>query len=100
MKNMKPKLLTIISESAIEALVLKEIESLGAHGYTVTPAKGKGTRGVRDAAWETSSNVRIEIICDAKIAKLIATSLKGKYYKNYAMILYMMDVEVLRPEKF
>lgn len=94
------KLLTIITEAAIEAVLVQDLERLGAHGYTVSDARGKGSRGVRSAAWDASSNIRIEVVCDAAAADAIAARLKDHYYDNYAMILFVADVVVLRPEKF
>lgn len=94
------KLLTIITESAIEGSIARDIERLGAHGYTITDARGKGSRGVRNAGWDASSNIRIEVVCDAETAEAISAHLKAHYYDNYAMIMIMSDVVVLRPEKF
>lgn len=94
------KLLTIITESALERVLVEEIERLGAHGFTITEARGKGHRGPRDATWDKSSNIRIEIVCDELTAQSIANSLQAHYYEHYGMILFMSDVAVLRPEKF
>ena len=94
------KLLTVITESALENVLTKDLERLGALGYTITDARGKGHRGVRDAVWGDSSNIRIEIVCDAKTAEAIAAHLQAHYYENYGMILFVTDVSVLRPEKF
>ncbi len=94
------KLLTIVCEGQLESRVVADVERLGAHGYTVTDARGKGGRGVRDAGWDRSANIRIEVVCEAATANLIATHLREHYYDHYAMILFMADVEVLRAEKF
>lgn len=94
------KLLTMITEAAIEALLVRDIERLGAYGYTVSDACGKGSRGARNADWETSSNIHIEVVCDATTAQAIGAHLQAYYYDNYAMIMFTADVEVLRPEKF
>lgn len=94
------KLLTIIAEAAIEGMLIKDIEKLGAHGYTVCDARGKGSRGARNSAWDASSNIRIEVVCDSAIAEAIAAYLKIHYYDDYGMILFMTDVAVLRSEKF
>ncbi len=94
------KLLTVVTESALENLLVQDIERLGAHGYTITDARGKGSRGVRNASWDPSGNIRLEVVCDAKTAEAIAAHLRLRYYDNYAMILMTTDVEVLRPEKF
>lgn len=94
------KLLTIITEAAIEQPMLRDLERLGAHGYTITNARGKGSRGVRDAGWEASANIRVEVICEWNTARAIAEHLKAQYYDNYAMIIMLNDVQVLRPDKF
>jgi nitrogen regulatory protein PII len=94
------KLLTVITEAALETNLCSLLKELGAGGYTVTDARGSGSRGVRDAGWSTSGNVRIEVVCDARIAERIARHLREHYYDDYAMILFTADVEVLRPGKF
>jgi nitrogen regulatory protein PII len=94
------KLVTIVAEAALEAHIVRDIERLGAHGYTITEARGKGSRGVRDAGWDESRNIRVEVVCDEPVATSIAEHLRQHYYENYAMILFVGDVAVLRPEKF
>jgi nitrogen regulatory protein PII len=100
MNSSMRKLLTIITEAALENVLAKDLERLGAQGYTVTDARGKGSRGTRNAAWGESSNIRVEIVCDAATAEAIASHLQARYYENYAMILFVSDVAVLRLEKF
>jgi len=100
MNSSMRKLLTIITESALENVLVKDLERLGALGYTITDARGKGRRGMRDGAWGESSNIRIEVVCDAAVADDIAAHLHARYYDNYGMILFISDVAVLRPEKF
>lgn len=94
------KLLTIVCEAALEETLLSEIEVLGAHGYTVTDARGKGSRGRRDATWGPLANIRVEVLCTAETALAISAALRERYYDNYSMILFVADVDVLRPEKF
>ena len=94
------KLVTIVTESVLEAEVCEGLEDLGAAGYTVTNARGKGSRGVRDAGWSSSSNVRIEVVCSEDVAQRIAEHMRDKYYSDFAMIIFESDVRVLRPDKF
>ena len=94
------KLLTVITEAALENSLAHEADELGIHGYTISNARGKGEHGTRNAGWETSGNIRFEVICNAEFARKIARHLQNKYCENYAMILYLSDVEILRPEKF
>lgn len=94
------KVLTIVCEGALEATLLRELESLGARGYTVTDARGKGSRGRRDATWGPHANIRVEIVCGAQTARAIIDALRERYYDDFSMILFAVDAEVLRPEKF
>lgn len=100
MKLTMHKLLTIVTEATLENVLIKDLERLGVRGYTIVNARGKGSRGARDATWSESSNIHVEIVCDIKTAETVAAHLQDKYYDNYAMILYMTDATVLRPEKF
>ncbi|MDO8279029.1 MAG: transcriptional regulator [Burkholderiaceae bacterium] len=94
------KLLTIICEASLEITLLRELESLGARGYTVTDARGKGNRGRRDATWGPHANIRVEVMCNAQTAGVICEALRDRYYDNYSMVLFVADVEVLRPDRF
>lgn len=100
MLNVDRKLLTIITESVLEAELCKMLKSLGASGYTVTNARGSGSRGQRNAGWSASSNVRIEVVCSAELAARIAKVADEKYSDDYAMILMEQDVRVQRADKF
>ncbi|MBH0110414.1 transcriptional regulator [Salinibacterium sp. NG22] len=100
MQSYHRRLLTVITEAALESTLVRDLDQLNAHGYTITDARGKGNRGVRDAGWEASSNIRIEVVCDAETAEAIASYLQKHYYADYAMILFMSDIDVLRPTKF
>jgi hypothetical protein len=94
------KILTVVTEAALEDTLVREIEALGARGYTITDARGKGGRGIRDATWAPHANIRLEVLCDAATAETISAALRERYYDHYSMVLYVGDVEVLRPDKF
>lgn len=96
----KRKLVTIVTEQSIEQLVVADIKKLGAHGYTAVAASGEGSRGARKGDWDLNKNVRIEVICEENVAKAIVDHLMKTYYQDFAMIVFLSDVEVLRPEKF
>ncbi|MBL8288238.1 MAG: transcriptional regulator [Rubrivivax sp.] len=94
------RLLTIVCEAALEVTLLPELEALGARGYTVTDARGKGSSGRRDATWGPHANIRIEVLCSGKTAAAICKVLRDRYDDNYSMVLFVADVEVLHPGKF
>lgn len=94
------KLLTIVTESSLEARLVADLERLGASGYTITEGRGKGRRGVRNADWDQAGNIRLEVVCDAASAAAISAHLEKTYFEHYAMILFAADVQVLRSGKF
>ena len=100
MPNVNRKLVTIVTEAALETELRETVEELGASGFTITEARGSGSRGVRDAGWSSSSNIRVEIVCSEDVAERIADRMRQRYYDDYAMILFESDIRVLRRSKF
>ena len=96
----KRALLTVITEAAIEQTLLRDLERLGVLAYTVSDARGRGSRGVRDAAWGEAANIRIEVICARAQALAVLGHVQARYYADYAMVAFLQEVEILRPEKF
>ncbi|RBP51657.1 P-II family nitrogen regulator [Arenicella xantha] len=94
------KLVTVFTEAAIESSLVHELDGIGVPGYTITNARGKGSGGVRSGAWEANANIRVEILCAEALAELLISRLQERYYEHYSMVMYMSDVDVLRPEKF
>ena len=100
MQHYTRRMVTIVTEAALERALVTELESLGVKGFTITDARGKGSRGMRQSDWAQQGNIRVEVICDPALADRIAGHVREKFYANYAMILFSHEVEVLRPEKF
>lgn len=96
----KRTLFTVITEAVIEETLLRDLEKLGVHGYTVSDARGRGSRGVRGGAYDATANIRIEIICSRTLAESAAKHIQVNYYANYAMVAFLQDIEIFRPEKF
>ncbi|MCH2101920.1 MAG: transcriptional regulator [Planctomycetes bacterium] len=96
MNFLDQKLVTIVTESALEPMLKRDLERLGVEGYTILDARGKGHRGSREGNWgNASTNIRIEVVCEEEIALAIAAHCKAVYSDNYGMILYLRDVRVL-----
>lgn len=100
MSTEKRVMLTIITESVVETALLLDLDRLGIPGYTVTDARGRGSRGTRDANWGETGNIRIEIICSRSLGDSVLAHLRDRYYANYAMVACIHEVDVLRPNKF
>jgi len=99
MRTTPLKLVTIIAEALLEDRLVQEIRGLGASGYTVTRASGRGTRGVRASEWE-GNNVRIETLVGAEVADRILTHLSDQYFELYAVVAYVQTVDVVRGDKY
>lgn len=97
---MQRKLLTVITEQALAPQLIRCIKEAGARGYTLTDARGEGKRGTRTGDFEQNANIRVEVICEETIARTISERLHREYFRDFAMVCYLCDVEVLRPEKF
>ncbi|MDH5271886.1 MAG: transcriptional regulator [Gammaproteobacteria bacterium] len=100
MQHYTRRMVTIVTESALERTLVAELESLGVRGFTITDARGKGSRGLRQSDWAQEGNIRVEVICDPAVADNIAERVRAKFYDHYAMILFLQDVSVLRSDKF
>ncbi|MEO6321145.1 MAG: P-II family nitrogen regulator [Polaromonas sp.] len=96
----KRTLVTVITEAVIEESLLSDLEKLGVRGYTVLDARGRGSRGVRDGAYDLAANIRIEVICSRSLAESVIQHIQTHYYANYAMVAFLQDIEIFRPEKF
>lgn len=94
------KLLTIVCEASLESSLIADLRQRGVRGYTITEARGHGAHGTRDGLWQAGSNIRIEVLCDEQTATDLAVHLRDHYYGSYGMVVFVADVQVLRPEKF
>ncbi len=99
MRTTRMKLVTIVAEPVLEDRLIDEIKKLGASGYTVTTARGEGTRGVHADAW-LGHNARIEVVTSPELADRILEHLAHDYFRDYAVIAYTTDVDVVRGDKY
>ena len=93
------KLVTIVAERILEDRLLRKITGLGAKGYTLTQATGKGSRGVRASEWE-GPDTRIETLVSPKVADEIVAHVAENFFEHYAVIVYVQDAEVIRGDKY
>jgi nitrogen regulatory protein PII len=93
------KLVTIVTERILEDRLLRKITELGAKGYTLTQATGKGSRGVRASEWE-GPDTRIETLVSEKVADAILEHIAENFFEHYAVIVYVQNAEVVRGQKY
>ena len=93
------KLLTVVAEAAIEHRLIKDIERLGAKGFTVSPAHGKGPRNQRTGDLE-GGNIRLETVVSNDVLEGILEVLETSYFPHYACSAWVSQVEVVRDERY
>jgi nitrogen regulatory protein PII len=102
----KAKKVVIIAEKILTSKICEIIEASGARGYTIVPAGGKGAHhkhftSERASVVDDFATVRIEVITkDKSIAESIGIEVVDKCFNKYSGIIYLEDVEILRPAKF
>jgi hypothetical protein len=94
------KLVTIVAESALEGHIIEEISKFAVSGYTITDARGTGSRGKRSADTSDTGNIRCEVVCKEGVAESLVEQLLAEYGRDYALVVYVSDVTVLRDDKF
>lgn len=98
----RKKKIEIVVEAARARAVIEMIEDAGAKGYTVVPqVSGKGNRGIRDEAHlsDVFRNMLIIVIAAEEIASRIVEQSQA-LLENYAGIVVVSDVEIVRNEHF
>ncbi|MGB0650002.1 MAG: transcriptional regulator [Bacteroidetes bacterium] len=93
------KLVTIVTERILEDRLLRTLVQLGAKGYTLTQATGKGSRGVRASEWE-GPDTKIETLVSEDVAQAIMDHVADTFFEHYAVIVYVQDAAVVRGEKY
>jgi hypothetical protein len=87
-------LLTILCEAVLEDTLIDEITALGARGYTISEARGRGTHGARSGRWTAGGNIRIEVIGDAALCARIVERLQAIYEPDYGLLMFTSAVEL------
>ena len=93
------KLVTIVTERILEDRLLRTLSELGAKGWTLTKATGRGSRGVRASEWE-GPDTRIETLVSPPVAEAIVEHIAEHFFEHYAVIVYVQDADVVRGEKY
>ena len=99
MEMTRVKLVTIIAEAVLEDGLVREIRALGATGFTRSDVRGEGARG-RRVGDVGGANVRLECLVSAETADRITESVAERYFENYAIVVFVEDVSVVRGDKY
>lgn len=94
------KLLTVVCELLVQNQVKDILKRHKITGYTSYEVEGKGDKGLRGHGLPEEKNVKIEVILTEKSMESIVEEIARTMFSDYAIILYVSDVQVARMEKF
>jgi nitrogen regulatory protein PII len=100
MKLYDAKHLTITCELLAQKNVIDILDKHNASGYTIYEVEGNGDKGMRGGGFKNDKNVKIEVILAEDKLQDIVEEVARTLFSNYAIILYVSDIKILRPEKF
>jgi nitrogen regulatory protein PII len=98
--------LVIIAEKLISEDICRLIEEEGGKGYTLVPVGGRGLHHFhstesRATVVDDFTEIRMEVILRERAsAEVLGERVMKEYLKDYPGIVFMEEVEILRPERF
>lgn len=105
MKTFKATRISIIAEKLIQDGITRILEEAGATGYSLFEGGGKGQHHAhpihRPSIVDAFAIVKIEaIVADRRVAENIAEKISAEYFRDQSGVIYLHEVDILRPEKF
>ena len=100
MKLYGVKLLTITCEILVQQNVIEVLNKHKVSGYTTYEVDGDGSKGIRGQGFKNEKNVKIEVVLSEQKLQDVVEEIARTFFSDYAIILYVSDVGVLRSEKF
>ncbi len=100
MKLYNVKLLTITCEILAQKNIIEILKKHDITGYTTYEVEGNGARGLRGQGLKNEKNVKVEVIIREDKLSDIVEEISRTMFANFAIVLYVSDVSVVRTEKF
>jgi len=100
MKLYDIKLLTITCEILAQKNILDLLKKHEITGYTTYEVDGNGARGIRGQGFKNEKNVKVEVIMREEKLHDVVEEISRTLFANFAIVLYVSDVSVVRTEKF
>ena len=100
MKLYNIKLLTITCEILAQKNIIDLLKKHEITGYTTYEVDGNGARGIRGQGFKNEKNVKVEVIMREEKLHGVVEEISRTLFANFAMVLYVSDVSVVRTEKF
>ena len=100
MKLYPVKLLTVTCEILAQKNIIEILNKHEITGYTTYEVDGNGARGIRGQGLKNEKNVKVEIIMRDEKLQTVVEEISRTLFANFAIVLYVSDVGVVRTEKF
>ena len=100
MKFYNIKLLTITCEILAQKTIIEILKKHKITGYTTYEVDGNGARGLRGQGLKNEKNVKVEIIMREEKLQDVVEEISRTLFANFAIVLYVSDVGIIRTEKF
>ncbi len=100
MKLYNIKLLTVTCEIIAQKNIIEILKKHDITGYTTYEVEGNGARGLRGQGLKNEKNVKVEVIMREDKLSDIVEEISRTMFANFAIVLYVSDVGVVRTEKF
>ena len=100
MKLYPVKLLTITCEILAQKNIIEILNNHKITGYTTYEVDGNGARGLRGQGFKNEKNVKVEVIMREEKLPDVVEEISRTLFANFAIVLYVSDVGVVRTEKF
>ena len=100
MKLYDVKLLTITCEILAQKNIIEILVKHDITGYTTYEVDGNGARGIRGQGLKIEKNVKVEVIMREEKLQDVVEEISRTLFANFAIVLYVSDVGVVRTEKF
>ena len=100
MKLYSVKLLTVTCEILAQKNIIEILKKHEITGYTTYEVDGNGARGLRGQGFKNEKNVKVEVIMREEKLQNVVEEISRTLFANFAIVLYVGDVGVIRTEKF
>ena len=100
MKLYNVKLLTITCEILAQKNIIEILKNHEITGYTSYEVDGNGARGLRGQGLQAEKNVKVEVIMHEEKLSDVIEEISRTLFADFAIVLYVSDIGVLRTEKF
>jgi hypothetical protein len=94
------KLLTILTEPEIADLLAGDLRAAGARGLALTDGRAEWQRAIASRDSFDGPVVRIETVVSPEVIERAMRLLAEKWFPHYAVLAWVVDAEVLRPERY